>query len=99
MSEIIRARLVRSISVHLRDLSLSGCAVTLDEHLDPGTIGDLQVRLDGKTYSDRVQVVRAVRQYGSDDASRVGVEFAWGNRLGTASVRGTVPSAARKRGR
>ena len=96
MSEMTRGRLLRSIPIHVRDLSLSGCAITADQRLELGTVGDLKVRLDGKTFRDRVQVVRAVAQHGSGARSRLGIEFAWGNRPGTASVRATVSSPPRK---
>ena len=85
------ARLAREIPVQLVDLSLSGCLVASDQPLDEGTIGELRVTLDGKLYQDTVQVRRTTRRHGTNRDHLAAAQFAWGNRSGTASIRGTVP--------
>ena len=85
------ARLAREIPVQLVDLSLSGCLVASDQPLDEGTIGELRVTLDGKLYQDTVQIRRTTRRHGTNLDHLAAAQFAWGNRSGTASIRGTVP--------
>ena len=86
------ARLAREIPVRLVDLSLSGCLVASNQPLDEGTVGELRVMLDGKLYQDTVQIRRIARRRGTSLDHLAAGQFAWGNRAGTASVRGTVPS-------
>ena len=85
------ARLAREIPVQLVDLSLSGCLIASSHPLDEGTVGELRVTLDGKLYQDTVQFRRAVRRHGTRLDYVAAGQFAWGNRSGTASVRGSLP--------
>ena len=85
------ARLAREIPVQLVDLSLSGCLIASSHPLDDGTVGELRVTLDGKLYQDTVQFRRAVRRHGTRLDYVAAGQFAWGNRPGTASVRGSLP--------
>ena len=87
----MKARLAREIPVRLLDFSLSGCLVATNRPLDEGTLGDLRVTLDGKEYRDTVHVVRTTERHGVRRAFVAGGHFAWGNRPGTISLRGTVP--------
>ena len=85
------ARLAREIPVQLVDLSLSGGLIASSHPLDEGTVGELRVTLDGKLYQDTVQFRRAVRRHGTRLDYVAAGQFAWSNRPGTASVRGSLP--------
>ena len=91
----LEARLVRHVQVRLVDFSLAGCRVAADHPIDSGAEGELRVELDGKRYQDTVRIVRAIAQQGRSHRVTVGGQFAWANRRGTTSIRGTVPSNGR----
>ena len=91
----LEARLVRHVHVRLVDFSLSGCRIVTDHPIDSGVEGELRVELDGKRYQDSIQIVRSTAHQGRSHRMTVGGTFAWANRRGTTSIRGTVPSTGR----
>ena len=91
----LEARLVRRVQVALVDFSLSGCRIATDHPIDSGAEGELWVELDGNSYQDTVRIVRSADHQGSSHRVIVGGEFAWANRRGTTSIRGSVPSSGR----
>ena len=91
----LETRLVRKVQVRLVDFSLAGCRIATDHPLDSGAEGELWVELDGKRYQDTVRIVRTTAQQGRNHRVSVGGQFAWANRRGTTSIRGTVPSNGR----
>ena len=95
----LEARLVRHVPVRLVDFSLSGCRIATDHPIDWGAEGELSVQLEGKRYKDAVRIVRSTTHQGLSHRVTVGGEFAWANRRGTTSIRGTVPSNGRMRQR
>jgi hypothetical protein len=90
----MRGRLVKDITVSLLDFSLSGCRVAVNHPIDPQTTGNLRISMGGKKYLDTVHVVRTTKHQGYNHTFTLGGTFAFGNRPGTASVRGEVPSTA-----
>ena len=87
----MRGVLVREIPVRLLDVSLSGCLLGATREVEHGTPGELRIALDGEHYQDFIRVVRLREHHGSSFPCILGGRFAWGNRPGTASVRGAVP--------
>ncbi len=92
MRQRAKGTLVRNIPVRLLDFSLSGCLVATNYPIYSGTIGELQVRFEGRPYHDTLIIVRAVEHHGFSYTHTLGGQFAWANRLGTVSIRGNVPS-------
>ena len=92
MRQHVRGWSVRDIPVRLLDFSLSGCLVATNHPIHTGTIGELQVSFEGQQYRDRVIVVRTIQHHGFHYSQTLGTSFVSGNRLGTVSLRGTVPS-------
>ena len=95
MRQRVRGRLVRDIPVRLLDFSLSGCLVATNHLIHSGTIGELQVTFHEHEYRDTMIVVRTIQHHGFSYAHTAGGQFAWGNRPGAASLRGSVPSILR----
>lgn len=91
----LEARLIRHVPVRLVDFSLSGCRMATEQPLDSGAEGELQVEVDGKRYHDDIRIVRSTAHQGHSHRVTVGGTFAWANRRGTTSIRGTVPSTGR----
>ena len=92
MEEPRNAKLVRDIPVRLLDVSLSGCRIAANHPIVPGTRGELRTEVDGKIYRDGVEVTRMMRHQGCTHTFTLACAIAFGNRPGTASVRGEVPS-------
>ncbi len=82
---------MRLIPVGLLDFSLSGCLLATDHPLDAGTVGELEVVLDGTRYQDTVQVVRTAKRRSGSRTLTLGGRFSWGNRRNKVSVRANVP--------
>ena len=91
----LEARLVRHVPVRLVDFSLSGCRIATEHPIDSGAKGELLVELDGKRYQDAIQIIHDAAHQGRSPRISLGGEFSWGNRPGTASIRGTVPASGR----
>ena len=79
----MRGRLVRLIPVGLLDFSLSGCLLATDHPLDAGTVGELEVVLDGTRYQDTVQVVRTAKRRSGSRTLTLGA----GSRVGIVGTR------------
>ena len=92
----MRGRLVRLIPVGLLDFSLSGCLLATDHPLDAGTVGELEVVLDGTRYQDTVQVVRTAKRRSGSRTLTLGGRFSWGNRRNKVSVRANVPPSGHR---
>lgn len=91
----LEARLVRQVPVRLVEYSLSGCRIATAHPIELGAEGRLKIELDGKQYQDTVHIVRRMALKGITETMTIGGEFAWANRPGAVSIRGTVPSAGR----
>lgn len=91
----LEARLIRQVPIRLVEYSLSGCRFATAHPIEPGAEGQLEIELEGKQYQDTVHIVRTMPLPGNSETVALGGEFAWANRPGTVSLRGTVPSAGR----
>ena len=89
-----KAKLVREIPMSILDVSLSGCRMATNHPIDAGTRGELRVEVDGKVYHDKVDVVRMTRHQGCRRTFTLAATITFGNRPGTASLRGEVPTTA-----
>jgi len=69
--------LTREFRTRLLNFSPSGCLVETNLRVEVGTIGSLQFVIDGKEFSDDVQVVRCQHIEGAGSLHRVGVRFLW----------------------
>lgn len=61
----MKARLLRDVSVRLLDFSLSGCRVATNHSVQPGSIGNLRISVEGKAYQETIRIVRATEHKGS----------------------------------
>ena len=91
-SQLKRGLLIRTISIQLVDLSLSGCLLRSTEDVPAGANGELHVDMGGEKYCDAVYVTRSLQRQGSGDAHDVGGEFLWGSPPDGGTVRSKVRS-------
>ena len=73
--EMKRGLFIRTISVQLVDLSLSGCLLRSKEELPAGAHGELHVAMGDGEYCDAVYVTRCLERQGSGYAHDLGGEF------------------------
>lgn len=67
----------REIRVRLLNCSTSGCLIESNVRLDAGTTGSLRVRIDGREFSDDIQVVRCQSIPGAGAVHHIGARFLW----------------------
>ena len=82
--------LVRQYHARVLDVSVAGCLIELDAALEPGTVGTLEVVLDGTPYRESVRVARVVPAPRITVRNQVGLEFLVLTPPGTASLRAVV---------
>ena len=87
-----RGLLIRTSSVQLVDLSLSGCLLRSTEEVPAGANGELHVDMGGEKHCDAVYVSRSLQRQGTGEAHDVGGEFLWGSRPDSGTVRSKVRS-------
>ena len=87
-----RGLFIRTISVQLVDLSLSGCLLRSKEELPAGAHGELRVAMCDEEYCDAVYVTRCLERHGSGHAHDLGGEFLWGSRPDGGTVRSEARS-------
>jgi len=91
-NQLKRGLLIRTISIQLVDLSLSGCLLRSTDDMPVGANGELHVDMGGKKYCDAVYVTRSLQLQGSGDGHDVVGEFLWGSRPDGGTVRSKVRS-------
>jgi hypothetical protein len=80
----------RDAPVHLLNISGSGCLLESRVKLEAGTVGALQMAVDGDVYCDDVRVARCQRIEGAGEVYHVGVAFLWTSTPGPSSLRRLV---------
>jgi hypothetical protein len=69
------ASLGRDVVVELVDVSRSGCLLNSPVLIPAGTLGILNLEIDGELYSDDVRVARCLKVPGTGERHHIGVEF------------------------
>jgi hypothetical protein len=84
------AVLGREVSVHLLEISASGCLLESCSRLALGTTGSLVVTVDAGDYADDVRIIWCRELDGSSGGYRLGAEFIWTTTPGERSLRRIV---------
>lgn len=97
------ATLIAQVPVEVVDVSRCGCLIESTRPLEPGTIGTLQLAVDGREYVEDFRVARCTALPGRGSTFRIGVEFLRTRRTADASLRHAVthlvnPGATRPAG-
>lgn len=74
-SERSAATLVRQYDARVLDISVGGCLIEMGAALTPGTIGTLEVVIDGTAYREAVRVARVVPARHIGMLHQVAIEF------------------------
>ena len=77
----------RDFQAHIVNFSPNGCLLQTNLPLDVGTVGTLRFVLDGREFSDDVQVVRCQAIEGASSQYQVGAKFLWTMANGSESLR------------
>jgi hypothetical protein len=87
--------LARNVPMRLIDIGRSGCLLESHQRVENGTLGELRLQVDDKTFVDDVRVSRCVLVEGSGSLYRVGAEFVQTRRPGEQSIRRAMTSMLR----
>lgn len=82
--------LTRDVRVRLVNISASGCLIESNSRLEPGTAGDLRIRVGEEIYADHVRIARVQQVQGAGSTWHIGAEFLWTTQPGTRSLRRAV---------
>ena len=82
--------ITREVRVRLVNISTSGCLIESSSRLEPGTAGDLRIRVGCDIYADDVRIARVQQVQGAGGTWHVGAEFLWTTQPGTRSLRRVV---------
>lgn len=82
--------ITREVRVRLMNISTSGCLIESNARLDPGSAGELRIRVDGDVYADSVRIARVQQVHGAGSTWQNGAEFLWTTQPGTRSLRRMV---------
>jgi hypothetical protein len=85
----VSAALRRIVRAQLRDVSANGCLLDTESLLPIGTIGILDVEIDGEGRSDWVRICRTLSTHGRS-GSLAGAEFLPVNAADPRSLRDTI---------
>ena len=88
--------LTRETRVRLVNISASGCLLETTLRLEPGTVGQLKVVIDGDTFGDAVRVARVQQVHGAGAEWHLGAEFLWTTHPGSRSLRRMVSRLRRE---
>ena len=77
----------RDFQAHIVNYSSNGCLLETTVPLDVGTVGTLRFVLDGREFSEDVQVVRCQAIEGAGSQYQVGAKFLWTMAGGKESLR------------
>ena len=92
LSSVGMGLLRRNVTVQLFEISCSGCLLESASVIPEGTLGTLQVAIDGTTYTDHVRVSRCRIVPGAGERHHVGAEFLALQRHGQHSLRSYAAS-------
>ena len=84
------ATLVRQYDARVLDISGAGCLIEMDATLAPGTIGTLEVFIDGTTYREAVRVARVVPARHIGMLHQIAIEFLVVTAPGIESIRAAM---------
>ena len=87
--------LARSIPSRLIEISRSGCLLESTHRVEDGTVGELQLEIDGESLFDDVRVTRCVRVEGAGSSYLVGAEFVQTRRPTDRSIRRAITTILR----
>jgi hypothetical protein len=79
--------LTRERRVHLLNSSVSGCLIETNWRLQVGAIASIRVVIEGREFTDDVQIVRCQPIAGAGDTFHVGAQFLWTQPLHKRSLR------------
>ena len=82
--------LCRQYHARVLDVSVAGCLIEVDASLAPGTVGTLDVQIDGTVYRESVRVARIVPARDITMRNQVGLEFLVLTPPGTESLRAVI---------
>ena len=82
--------LVRQYHARVLDVSVAGCLIEVDAALAPGTVGTLEVSIDGTSYRESVRVARVVPARHITMRNQVGLEFLVLTPPSAESLRGVI---------
>jgi PilZ domain-containing protein len=82
--------LCRQYHARVLDVSVAGCLIEVDATLAPGTVGALEVQIDGIAYRESVRVARVVPARHITMRNQVGLEFLVLTPPGTESLRAVI---------
>lgn len=86
----VSGMLARNVPTRLLDISRTGCLLESRQRVEDGTVGELQLRVERRTFVDDVRVTRCVLVEGSGSVYRLGAEFVQTRRAGEHSIRRAV---------
>ena len=84
------ATLVAQVPIVVVDVSRCGGLIETTRPLDPGTIGTLQLVVDGRSYVEDFRVARCTALSGRGSTFRIGIEFLRTRRVTDLSLRHAV---------
>ena len=84
------ALLLRDVAVQVRDLSTGGCLLETRSYLRVGTIGVLEMEIEGKRRVEWFRICRSQATHGRSGAYLAGAEFLPLGAPGHSSLRGVV---------
>jgi len=67
--------IIRRITVRVRDVSAAGCLLESADLLPEGTVGQLELTIDGERHLETLQVCRSTRSSGGGLPWRAGARF------------------------
>jgi hypothetical protein len=67
--------IIRRIPIRVRDVSAAGCLIESADLLPEGTVGQLEMIIDGERHLETVQVCRSTRTSGGGLPWRAGARF------------------------
>jgi Flp pilus assembly pilin Flp len=86
----INAALIRGVSVQVRDLSTGGCLLETRAYLPIGTVGVLDLEIEGKRCVEWFRIRRTQATHGRGGAYLFGAEFLLPVAVAESSLRGAV---------
>jgi hypothetical protein len=86
--------LARELRVRVLNCSPSGCLLETNAPMEVGTVGSLQLVIEGRALVDHIAVVRCQPIAGAGSVYHVGARFLWIGRLTEHSVRQTFGQPA-----
>jgi hypothetical protein len=82
--------LIAQHAVNVLDVSRGGCLLEATRPLDPGTVGTLQLSVNGREYVEDFRVARCTALSGRGSTYRIGLEFLRTRRVADSCLRHVV---------